>query len=130
MNLVFEAPVEWIIENDDSAGQYVLRNPEGVDGVHTRLIVRKISAENMSEEEMIAQLRMYGEPVEAELLGVSGLYVDYCFEEQGRTYAHRDHVVILDGMLYDVIISTSPERFDAEVKEIFEPFCASMRLLP
>ena len=141
LGLAFEAPVNWLVE-DFETGRYSLVDPENPDGCHSTLNIRSYPADGaaladvladliLTDEETMSGTVTTGEIIARDLLGEYGLYVDSVYQTQeGPVYCSRLHVIIMDDTVYAVSVTTTQARFEALVTDVYEHFCATVRLIP
>ena len=139
LGVAFEGPVDWAITMDAEASDntFVLSEDQMSDGVYTHLAVTAVALTDAPVEEQLADYvaAHYGVQISdgapVELLGQSGLSFDRTVQpEADVTIVSRVHVVVVEGTLYAVEISSSPAAFDVAVNTVFLPACASLRLIP
>lgn len=141
LGLAFEAPVNWLVE-DFETGRYSLVDPENPDGCHSALTIRSYPADGAALADVLAGLILNdeeirngtisaGEIIARDLLGEYGLYVDSVYQTQdGPVYCSRLHVIIMNDTVYAVSVTTTQARFEALVTDVYEHFCATVRLIP
>jgi len=141
LGLAFEAPVNWLVE-DFETGRYSLVDPENPDGCHSTLNIRSYPADGAALADVLAGLILNdeeirngtisaGEIIARDLLGEYGLYVDSVYQTQeGPVYCSRLHVIIMNDTVYAVSVTTTQARFEALVTDVYEHFCATVRLIP
>ncbi|MBQ7849635.1 MAG: hypothetical protein IJ343_07945 [Clostridia bacterium] len=137
LKLVFEAPVDWIVD-DSAADVFTLTDPADA-ATALSIMTRSAQLDDAQlKEELGLQLNAIGQELKGfepstyavrTLLGVDGVCANYRAEKDGAEVFGRVHVTCVDGVLYVLHVSCPLQEQAVYTEHVYELFRETVRFV-